>query len=121
MAFDAEVTVNARERFMRVRNLIAELPPERFNYNEAWADESMRRDGPIPIHECHSNVCILGWARVLYGYVGHEEAFYGLGLDPDTGYDLVFGAGPFNPSRDQAVRTMDHLAATGVVDWTVGS
>lgn len=118
MPFDAEIAVNANERFMRVRNLIAQLPPERFDYARSWPHEDHVGE-PFPVHECKSNLCILGWARVLYGYISRDEAWTGMGLTDDQAYDLFFGGDGHDPSRDQALRTMDHLAATGIVDWTV--
>jgi len=120
MPFDAELTVNANERFMRVRNLIAELPAERFDYNNSWDHDgsgNVRWGESYPVYECQTNLCILGWARVLYGFKERAEAFDGLGLTSKQGHELFFGGAGY--SRDQALRTMDHLAATGIVDWTV--
>lgn len=119
MPFDAEATVNASERFMRVRNLIADLPPERFDYGDAWPHGVMSSEtAPIPIHECGTNHCILGWSRALYGHMGFVEMGKHLGVGEDQMATLCyFGK---NPTHAQALRTMDHLALTGVVDWTIG-
>lgn len=120
MPFDAELTVNARERFARVRNLIADLPPERFDYDNAWPHGLWSNAvAPIPIHECGTNHCILGWARALYGYMDFGEMGDHLGVERDQMIILSYQG--HKPTHAQAIRTMDHLAATGLVDWTIGA
>lgn len=106
------------ENIKRVRDHIAALPADQFN---------MRRF----TSECGTAHCIAGWAGVLFGTPGefHGSSFgrEALGLDEETALDLFYcgdgaeGDEAWNSTPQQAVRVLDHLIATGEVDWSVAA
>lgn len=135
MACDAEpsVEVAARDRLIRLRDFLAELSDEQFNIEHLWSN----RDGSEAKFGCGSAACIAGWTCTLFAAeIGelHPDAIDAqtvLGINDDQG-DLLFlpglDDGDFNPSfrewpqiytRAGAVVVLDHLIATGKVDWSV--
>lgn len=115
MAFDAETTERTvtRDRVMRLRDLLKTLPPEKFD---------MRNPG-----FCGSPACIGGWALRLFmpDEADHESVSATaplLGLTAAQGFHLFFPSGftgAYSASPAQAVAVLDHLLATGEVDWSV--
>ncbi len=80
---------------------------------------------------CGSVACIAGWAEAVRtnstsfvndGFVGERSAEW-LGLDDDQTSDLFYGVVTWDDfiktTPQQAVAVLRHLAATGVVDWSV--
>ena len=109
-----------RENITKVRDVIAGLPSAEFDMRD-WGN-----------HECDTAACIGGWtARVVLNdrsltervcgdalglTVGQRSTlFYPRGIElPDGGY-----WSPYDATPTQAVRVLDHLLATGEVDWNV--
>jgi len=110
----------ARDNLMLVRNFLASLPPERFDMGD-WGDGADV--------ECGTAACIGGWAeRLLFGELyGRPTWLVGaeMGLSIDQSEDLFFLVGKQQPGLDfqdittaHAVKVLDHLIATGEVDWS---
>lgn len=91
-------------------------------------------------HNCGTTACIGGWANAIQsktlveaGDLTEADARNFLGLSPAKASDLFYARNyPENlisPDEDyfigitaeQAVATLRHLAATGKVDWAIGS
>lgn len=83
-------------------------------------------------HKCATTACIYGWAMTLMeGSVSrarnsnlrYNEVNEWLGLNDRDGENVRYAnhypGRMSDVPRDQAVRTLRHLAATGEVDWTV--
>jgi hypothetical protein len=122
MAFDASEENNARARLIRLRDTIAGLSEGRFSYKEPWPPEEALGTNGVP---CNTPVCVLGWARVMRR-TSDTEALTSdavgawLGLDAWQSFSLFFNApSPHSAiTRAGAVRVLDHLIATGQVDWS---
>lgn len=77
-------------------------------------------------HGCGTVCCIGGWTDRLFGETNSEEETAArLGLSPEDGERLFYADELFARMKDitptHAVAVLRHLAATGVVDWTVGA
>lgn len=112
-----------------VRDLLAELPPHLFNMREPYEGS------------CETPACIYGWARTLMGAAGKyitprdaadwmgipdDEAadLFGMAVDCERSYVAGLRTSPrfcskFDATPAQAVQVLDHLIATGKVDWSV--
>jgi hypothetical protein len=135
MAFDAApaAEVTARDRLIRLRDFLAELPEDRF---AMWAVGEV----DYQTHECLTPACMCGWAQALFydGYVTPGQVAADLGLTPFQGailFRLICSPGlesmsvldprfdkdswAIRASRDEAVQVLDHLLSTGCVDWGV--
>lgn len=118
---DAPAEVTTRDRLLRLRDFLAELPAERFEMSNTG---TLLWENP----HCGSPACIGGWARILFvpwqdRFVGLTEVgFTRLGLSYGQADALFFPAGGWNAYSAmpaQAVKVLDHLIATGEVDWGV--
>lgn len=135
---DAPADVHARERLMRLRDFLAELPPEKFDMGDYIVpgddDESDIDIYSVPIKQavdvCGTAACIAGWAQVLFNPTESQDeelARVALGLTEEEGQALfcpwTTEGSSVDRSEDltltQAVRVIDHLLATGDVDWSV--
>jgi hypothetical protein len=105
-----------RENVRRVRDHIASLPPEQVNMGTVVSER-----------ECGTVACIAGWCLHLFGEDLGSEA---LGISDGRIARLIT---PPGWSRDRerpeheklypkarVVATLDHLLATGEVDWNAG-
>lgn len=119
-----------RENIQKVRDVIAALPRKRFNMT-GWAHGGNRYYSEISpseiTHDCDTAACIGGWAVALsapdettpFSTDVRERASAFLGIDGSMSMDL-FMPNIENWSRitnAHAVRVLDHLLATGEVDW----
>lgn len=118
-----------RENITKVRDVIAGLPPERFamrTYIGVDGLDSSRVTPAAGIKECNSAACAAGWTMVTLkprSRASHHDydAIAGglLGIDEDGADELFRPEGwlhdEFTPAH--AVRVLDHLLATGEVDW----
>lgn len=113
MPFDAQVPaeVTARARMIRLRDFLAALPDERFDYGI-----------PVTFEECGTAFCIGGWARELFfrglAYEDVHEIGRSVGLSEDQADELFYQADG-EVTRTRAVAVLDHFLATGEIDWTV--
>lgn len=108
----------------RVRDHIAGLEPEQFDMGW-WGDINH------PQHTCDTAACIGGWTEALLSNRALEstpEVGALLGLDAMASAALFYPDAigrfvPLSPSTTttQAVAVLDHLLATGEVDWSVAS
>jgi hypothetical protein len=105
------------ENIKKVRDHLAQLPAEKF---------SMRTFDSVA--NCGTIACIAGWAKhLLNPSAVHAEtaAINALGLTKEQAYELFWlgdrlGPDPlWDAGPQQAVSVLDHLIATGEVDWTV--
>lgn len=107
------------ENIKKVRDHIASLPPERFDMN--------RWPGVGELRKCGTAACIGGWgAAVLFKRGGRTSVVVSrrMGLSDIQGHRLFY---PMNGPRvvwedyttADAVRVLDHLLATGKVDWSI--
>lgn len=116
------------ENIRLVRNVIANLPPERFNMNY-WAAYVENEDDVENIvevlHNCGTVACIGGWTNAIFG--DETESTYDaakhLGLSDRTAHSLFY---PWGISKsfdeitiDEAIQVLDHLIETGEVDWSI--
>lgn len=141
MAFDATdfqpATVDPltitepKERLAYLRDFLRELPRERFNMLHFGLSDGRygySTVAPVDVFkECGTAACICGWTNVLFG--GRETddehaAAHILGLDIEASENLFYPHGwgsdlwsVIPPSA--AVAVLDHLIATGEVDWSV--
>lgn len=119
----------ARANLIKVRDHIASLPPGRFNMRylfkdrrgERWSDEAPHAQ---LVHPCGTAACIAGWTLALFAPNKRggdaDDAQTLLGLDEYQADELFLPQGYRNSRRytqARAVRTLDHLIATGEVDW----
>jgi hypothetical protein len=118
-----------RENIQKVRDVIAGLPAWRFTM-EWYAAE---RDGddvlaPKLAHTCNTAGCIAGWtvaalnAPLSGTWDTGDKAAILLGLSATQQHQLFTPpahdvAGRY--SRAHAVRALDHLLATGEVNWPI--
>ncbi len=125
------------ENIKRVRDHIAALPPERFDMSRFASTSATRGRGALErpyvnrqrlLNSCGTCACVAGWSIALLGPPRSKLDDDGLaaellGLDMDQAVHLFFGWAPGNPAiettPEQAVRVLDHLLATGEVDWSV--
>ena len=111
MPYDASppAEVTARDRLIQLRDFLASVPPKEFSYI-TW--------------DCGTSACIGGWAGRLFG-LSHDESFSTpvaelLGLSGEQARELFFDAPIEWPITEKhAVAVLDHLLATGTVDWSV--
>lgn len=109
-----------RENIQKVRDLIASLPAKRFDMGN-----------PLTPHNCGSAACIGGWANFVRDPSDRgaslEAAAEWLGLPNPKGLPPLFfpgeftteGFDPYCATSAQAVQVLDHLLATGEVDWSI--
>jgi len=126
MPFDSEppAEVTARYRVMRLRDYLAGLRPEQFDYRE-WG-----REAP-----CGTIACICGWQGVLMNdkpprflveadREAHEawqrRMAASLGL-PGDGGPLFVSGGYTQKTPREAVAVLDHYLATGKIAWSVAA
>lgn len=113
MPFDSTETT-ARDRLKILRDHIAGLSPEKFDMSE-W--------------RCGTAACIGGWTETLFAKKRLGESAVGalIGLNPDQSEALFYpdlpdpdgDARAWNATPAEAVKVLDHLLATGEVDWRV--
>jgi hypothetical protein len=119
-----------RRNIKRVRDAIAAAPRAKFDMT-SWFS-SMRVAPAQMLHDCGTAGCIAGWAFALQNqkskdtidaltedYAVDDFAGAWLGLDADTA-DQLFVPQRISLhaiTRAHAVRALDHLLATGEVDW----
>jgi len=107
-----------RENIQKVRDVIAALPPAQFDMRELGTK-----------NECGTVACIAGWACEVLGtgndrdYGTTSVATEMFGITQGQAHEL-FWLGSAEPGSklwlagpDHAVRVLDHLLATGEVDW----
>jgi hypothetical protein len=127
VAFDSQPETNGRERLRQLASFVRKLPEPQFNMHESgeyW--ETL---------ECGSPVCIGGWGRRMFATGDRFDLLsFGvemLGLNRSQASDLFFpgyapgaeawadrGSTPYHATPKQAARVIDHLIATGEVDWS---
>lgn len=117
------------ENIKRVRDHIASLPPERFDMTvyggHVTEDGDVVEDLRADVSDCGTVACICGWTVAIFG-VGEglddqSAACEVLGLTEMQG-DLLFIPDPRNGRTSaDAARVLDHLIATGEVDWSVAA
>lgn len=118
-----------RENIKKVRDVIAALPPERFDMGDVayhrGRGEVLPQNRTV-LHNCNTAACIAGWTNALFGQPrsyrdGLNDAAQHLGLDPDEQRHLFCPVRYANgrTTAAQAVRVLDHLLETGEVDWSV--
>ena len=124
----------------RVRDLIASQPPEALKMDSWFSDEnhfsyvySDDEDAGliglrVPEHNCGTAACIGGWAVTQMARdlgvtviptvtgVGSTAAEY-LGLDPTQSDRLFHPSNLSERTQAEALATLDHLIATGEVQW----
>ena len=97
-------------------------------------------DSSIPDEFCGTSFCVAGWTVVdklgspeeAYAHIYHRDHKYQdeptafaiardhMGLDKQTAQELFLGMdGPNRVPKTQVLRTLEHLAATGKVDWLI--
>lgn len=116
----------------RVRDHIAGLPPEQFDMSW-WAGNPTVQANIQPadlLHNCGTCGCIGGWTEALlfprlgadWPERGDYEIGGALGLSDAQSDELFYPSGIGNwksISIQKAVAVLDHLMATGNVDWSV--
>lgn len=110
---DAPVEIVGRDRMIRLRDLLAKLPPEKFDM------------GTVGDRDCGTPACISGWAQRLFSQFDGDMGAM-LGLSPRQ-VDALFcpkgwtSAKPNDPRFpvSGAVKVLDHYLATGKIDWSV--
>lgn len=125
-----------RERITQLRDVLAELPPERFNIRYWATDRATGRPHPILStfeadfsivkHDCGTAACIAGWALTLFKpevtNIG-SSAQTVLGLTNEQAYELFEPEGYSDEDANErftaqaAVAALDHLLDTGEVRW----
>lgn len=118
MPFDAEALPPTTQNLLRLRAIIASNPAEMFDYQESLPDEWLSVD---PSLDCGTPMCILGWARAMLGTIDTHAVSEALGLS-DFQAKILFLNGFVirpQPTAPQALAVLDHLIATGEVDWSV--
>lgn len=124
-ATDAPAEVQVRERLMRLRNFLADLPTKKFcmDYRSDEAD----------VDSCDTVCCAGGWGAILFreslnGCHNSKSVGHHIGLSEPQAFNLFwpFGQDLENADGDwgdvtptQFVRVLDHLIAIGEVDWSV--
>lgn len=119
-----------RENIKKVRDVIAKLPGKRFSMKTYISIDGNDAPGETPgaaIAECGTAACIAGWAVVLLApdcpRIDIDDVAAGvLGLSHSDANELFTPRGYSAPglyTRPHAVRVLDHLLATGEVDWQV--
>lgn len=121
---DAPVEVIARDRLIRLRDFLADLPDERFDFGSY----SFHRDNLLRRYtDCGTPACIGGWATRLFGVrVSHSHGEH-LGMPPNEALELMNPSDLWERHRltharvspRMAVAVLDHYLATGKVDWAV--
>jgi hypothetical protein len=117
------------ENIKKVRDVIANLPPERFNMAALFVVDGKavmpERKSPVKLVEsCGTAACIAGWTLATFRQPKHSDAFEAGNL-LDLNYmqrDDLFtpvGYDEGEYTHAQAVAVLDHLIATGEVDWSV--
>lgn len=121
MPFESEpsVEVTARDRLIRLRDFLAELPDERFDIARVWTkDGEWAEKKQVAANECGTAACIVGWYEILYPHAEGIEA-----LTQEQHSDLCAPEGYNSRStqytRARAVIVIDHYLETGRVDWSV--
>lgn len=116
-----------RENIQKVRDHIAKLPAKRFQMSE-WIARRGYAESPTldeVRHDCGTCACIGGWTLALLSakradHFSEDRAADLLGLTEDEAAELFRPEGWSAPglyTRPHAVRVLDHLLATGEVDW----
>lgn len=118
---DPLTITDPRERLRYVSDFLKKLPREQFNMNEAgrWRDGEMGW--------CRSPACIGGWARALFRFHAAYSELEAVGerlfaLPWDDAHALFYPGsteGAYAATPSEAARVIDHLLATGEVDWSV--
>ncbi len=114
-----------RENIQKVRDHIVAVDATRFDMT-VWC----RKAGGVAhdiepaelVHNCNTAGCIGGWAEGLLrkGRDDGTSAQDLLGLDEDQAYELFYawdGPGLDKITQAQAAMVLNHLLATGNVDW----
>lgn len=129
-----------RERLLYLRDFLRNLPPERFNMRSWWSAVTgggLKLYGTRPEEftaECGTAACVAGWTVSVFRPRSPLNEFRGdwvedvagliLGLSSDEADKLFFPPDFFSERTDewtpaQAADVIDHLLATGKVDWSV--
>lgn len=119
-----------RENIQKVRDVIAGLPPRRFDMSDYSSGPSDYPTAPELLHGCGTAACIAGWAAALADPDSkrplNSRAIYDaqdwFGLDHAQADQLfcpqsISLADWHKITRSHAARVLDHLLATGEVDW----
>lgn len=139
MAFDAAThqvdplsLTTPRERLEYLRDFLRELPAERFDMGDWYTVNgvgrslsALRKTAGDIVHDCGTAACIAGWAAAIFAPDTRSYAVFAaeraLGLDDVTAAALFvpdgFARAGYTPY--EASRVLDHLLATGEVDWSV--
>jgi hypothetical protein len=119
------------ENIKRVRDVIAALPPERFDMRWVFVEDGHEADWRTGhtqhanlVKGCNTAACVLGWTLVTLrpkaAVQGVSTGAELLGISDDQA-DELFTPDRFDePGRythAQAVRVLDRLIETGEVDW----
>jgi hypothetical protein len=120
-----------RENIQKVRDHIASLPPERFDVSRFFGlgsdelpeDAETAKAGQF-VTNCGTTACVGGWTLAV---LDPEHSIFGapvraaelLGIDRSEARELFYGGICVSAEQRQAVAVLDHLLATGEVDWSV--
>lgn len=119
-----------RENIQKVRDVIAGLPPERFDMSAYCRGPGLARatiGGAV--HVCGTAACIAGWTAAIFkprtrlvdDPNGDDRLFFTaaslLGLDEADAHRLFIPCDLCGRTTTEAVRVLDHLLETGEVDW----
>lgn len=113
------------ENLQKVRDHIAKLPGQNFNM-DYWA-RNLSDLSVHPMYECDTVSCIGGWTNFLFGGERYSErlAAIHLGMTSRQAHELFYPPnGYFDDGDDyctittaEACMVLDHLKATGRVNW----
>jgi len=118
---DLAVDTQAKVNLIRLRDFLATLAPERFNITRLYYPSS----DVFEETKCGTAACIAGWACTILGepHGARFEAQRVLGLNDEQGIALFcpyhYQEEPHKYTLPRAVAVLDHLIATGEVDWSV--
>lgn len=117
-----------RENIKKVRDVIASLPRGRFNMGD-WVSNLDLTPKQLA-HTCGTAACIAGWTLAVkspgsrkryWDSVDNIEEvagrYLGLSLDEAKRLFIPPGLSIWKYTQPHAVRVLDHLLATGEVDW----
>lgn len=105
-----------RDNIKLVRDVIAALPDEKFAMHD-WITSDHD-----PRHDCGTAACIGGWTATLLltNRFHFDDAGQALGLEYNQ-YVALFCPPGYEQrgryTRQDAIRTLDHLLETGEVRW----
>lgn len=119
-----------RENIIKVRDVIAGLPAERFDMVDYVGYVGVEWRGPVNLkNDCDTCACVAGWVTaVIPGFDREGVAYFrfatrAFDLDRTVARSLflpegsVAGGLVYTATPAHAVAVLDHLLETGKVDW----